>query len=1117
MPPGSEDFPPLGGFPPLGLGPVSKSKAKAAGKSKAPAPSEPPPGELSQAAPPKKAPAPPPKKASPEVLPKAPPKAAVEAATAQPLSKKAVAAQAPPKAPPQAPAEAASASAEAPQRFGADDYELAAEADAAANAAIVEVAETEDRLNLDIPPLALGKKAVRTLRLVSNHFHLSVRSSGNATVWRCWRVDFVKMEKDKDPNAKKMPKKKGDDEREVPKGLRKQAVEMLLKDIPHTDWLHDGNNLLYTRKTVTSLQDQRKEVEVPSTKPGGRPFPLTLEVKFEGREIDLGWLHQPQVDKTMDPAEAMASMSEHRRFVQVAIRTLAQEREELIAQGRKVICADNRLICDAVPLKYGRQMWFGYIGQVEIVNGGPGVGGRLNPARATLSLNLVASVGLPDMSVIDLLGKLGAKRPGDWYSEEECKKDVVWNYWDRRYTTMRDSLRGELGLRKLRVRAEYGQVKVKGKLVYGLTDKPANRYQFDCEEMGGKVDVAAYFKHKHGLTLKHPDLPCIQLGNARNCIPMEYVYVMGGEHNLAVGKLRPEFQQEVTRRTAMQPSARRDQIMQALNNTQLGPSAALKPKGVDVAFEMLAVTGRLLDTPKLRDGSSAVMRDSTNYSNNFKTLAPPKFNVSWGLWTFTTERSPSERDIQWFADQLTKRCYSKGMNFSDAKFVEWPEEAFNSYFRCHKNREAFSPEMGNVIRKELNRVATAHKDLKLLVILLDNSEAITDHLYKLVKLITETEMGTFTTQFVNCKKGIEDAEKKLNNLMLKITPKLPEMPTGCRAAHNVALSEPHPLLRKEEATMIMGADVTHKVAGISVAGVVGSADSSYASYFHQIRGQSPYTLNTLKQRNRQSEERIIDLTSMTFNILEKWRSMNKKLPDTIIYYRDGVSDGQFINVLKRELNLLDDAFKKISTTYDPKLVIIVGQKRHQTRLWMQDGGLQDDKGKGKGKDKGKDDKGKGKGKGKDTAQVPPGTVASEGIAQPSHLNFFLVSQLGIQGTSVPCHYHILHLDKRLVKKGITVDDFETITFQLCHMYSRADKSVGYATPAYMADHVCERGKHYLEANFGSSDVMSTHGSSVSEEKQDENLRKQIEERTSWLNDRAAQSSRLNLNGLQLYC
>eukprot|EP00439_Symbiodinium_sp_Y106_P074076 s4162_g14.t1 len=491
--------------------------------------------------------------------------------------------------------------------------------------------------------------------------------------------------------------------------------------------------------------------------------------------------------------------------------------------------------------------------------------------------------------------------------------------------------------------------------------------------------------------------------------------------------------------------------------------------------------------------------------------------VSWGLWTFTTQSSPSERDIKWFAGELTKRCYSKGMNFSDAKFVEWPEEAFNSYFRCHKSREAFSPEMGNAIRNDLNRVAAAHKDLKLLVILLDNSEAITDHLYKLVKLITETEMGSFTTQFVNCKKGIE-ARRRMRPA---------ESDTACPYSADYS-----------EATMIMGADVTHKVAGISVAGVVGSADSSYASYFHQIRGQSPYTLNTLKQRNRQSEERIIDLTRslaglgmdccMTCNILEKWKTMNNKLPDTIIYYRDGVSDGQFVNVLKRELNLLDDAFKKISTTSIRGCVclraFLLGRsrqssprKRHQTRLWMQDGGLQDDKGKGKGKDKGKDDKGKGKGKGKDPAQVPPGTVASEGIAQPSHLNFFLVSQLGIQGTSVPCHYHILHMDKRLVQKGITVDDFETITFQLCHMYSRADKSVGYATPAYMADHVCERGKHYLEANFGSSDVMSTHGSSMSEEKQDENLRKQIEERTRWLNDRAAQSFRLKLNGLQLYC
>ena len=35
--------------------------------------------------------------------------------------------------------------------------------------------------------------------------------------------------------------------------------------------------------------------------------------------------------------------------------------------------------------------------------------------------------------------------------------------------------------------------------------------------------------------------------------------------------------------------------------------------------------------------------------------------------------------------------------------------------------------------------------------------------------------------------------------------------------------------------------------------------TSEASYFHEIRGQSPYTLNELKVRSRQSEERIVDL------------------------------------------------------------------------------------------------------------------------------------------------------------------------------------------------------------------------------------------------------------------
>ena len=67
--------------------------------------------------------------------------------------------------------------------------------------------------------------------------------------------------------------------------------------------------------------------------------------------------------------------------------------------------------------------------------------------------------------------------------------------------------------------------------------------------------------------------------------------------------------------------------------------------------------------------------------------------------------------------------------------------------------------------------------------------------------------------------------------------------------------------------------------------VKGLLEPLEATYFHEIRGQSPFTLNTLKVRGRQSEERIVDLASMTTRILQQWQALNKALPKNIIYYR----------------------------------------------------------------------------------------------------------------------------------------------------------------------------------------------------------------------------------------
>lgn len=323
-----------------------------------------------------------------------------------------------------------------------------------------------------------------------------------------------------------------------------------------------------------------------------------------------------------------------------------------------------------------------------------------------------------------------------------------------------------------------------------------------------------------------------------------------------------------------------------------------------------------------------------------------------------------------------------------------------------------------------------------------------------------------------------------------------------------------------------------------MAGVVASRDLYFVNYFADVRAQSPFTSpGANKERRRQSEERIVELGLMVAGLLRRWRSENKCLPDVVLYYRDGVSYGQFKPVLTEERRGLAAAFAEVGgQDYSPKLVIIVGQKRHHTRFFLdslcrspQDAGSNESGGKGKGKggqsvgkggdSSGKGGKGGGKGKGK-SENVAAGTVAAEGIAAPGHMNFFLVAHNGLLGTSVPCHYHVLHLDTGL---NIGADDIERVTYELCHLYSRADKTVSYASPAYFADHLCERGKLYLDTIYRGKDYselsLSGNSGSISEE-EERRLREQIDERVSDFNTNgrgSLMSSDTKLQGLHFFC
>eukprot|EP00192_Tetraselmis_astigmatica_P024724 CAMPEP_0117648132 /NCGR_PEP_ID=MMETSP0804-20121206/227_1 /TAXON_ID=1074897 /ORGANISM="Tetraselmis astigmatica, Strain CCMP880" /LENGTH=472 /DNA_ID=CAMNT_0005453685 /DNA_START=616 /DNA_END=2034 /DNA_ORIENTATION=+ len=238
--------------------------------------------------------------------------------------------------------------------------------------------------------------------------------------------------------------------------------------------------------------------------------------------------------------------------------------------------------------------------------------------------------------------------------------------------------------------------------------------------------------------------------------------------------------------------------------------------------------------------------------------------------------------------------------------------------------------------------------------------------------------------------------------------------------------------------MLIGADVTHPGAGNtsspSIAGIVGSLDPKAGRYATRIQMQA------------HREEIITKLDEAVASLLLDFYKVNKGLkPESIIFFRDGVAEGQFAHVLDQELPRLRKACRDVSgDDYQPTVTFVVVQKRHQTRLFP------------------KPNEGDKKG------NLIPGTVVDTGICHPHEYDFFLNSHEGIQGTVRPAHYHVLRDEN-----NFSADDLHMLTHHLCYTFCRCTRSVSVCPPAYYAHLAAERGRVLCNSYAGSdSDIDS---------------------------------------------
>jgi eukaryotic translation initiation factor 2C len=154
--------------------------------------------------------------------------------------------------------------------------------------------------------------------------------------------------------------------------------------------------------------------------------------------------------------------------------------------------------------------------------------------------------------------------------------------------------------------------------------------------------------------------------------------------------------------------------------------------------------------------------------------------------------------------------------------------------------------------------------------------------YGVVKRFGDVDKGV-VSQVMITTKARKGNERYYHNVSLKLNVKL--------GGINSVLDQPSLSILAKKGTMVFGADVTHQPPGSlapSIAAVVGTMDKNCAVYGSSIKLQNS------------RKEVIVNLDGMVLSLLKQHIATNGR-PSRIIFFRDGVSSGQFSQVLSVEV------------------------------------------------------------------------------------------------------------------------------------------------------------------------------------------------------------------------
>ncbi|CAI5524418.1 unnamed protein product [Closterium sp. Naga37s-1] len=290
----------------------------------------------------------------------------------------------------------------------------------------------------------------------------------------------------------------------------------------------------------------------------------------------------------------------------------------------------------------------------------------------------------------------------------------------------------------------------------------------------------------------------------------------------------------------------------------------------------------------------------------------------------------------------------------------------------------------------------------------------------------------------------------LANVALKINAKV----GGRNTALVDSIQRQIPLICHEY-TILFGADVTHPSPGEdnspSIAAVVASMDWPEMARYRALVSAQAHRVEIIQNLYTCSQDAngTLQHGGMVRELLISFYRSTGHKPQRVVMYRDGVSDGQFAAVKEFEVAAIKQACASLEESYNPLVTFAVVQKRHHTRFFPFDS-----------RNRSTTDR---------SGNALPGTVIDTGICHPTEFDFYLLSHSGIQGTSRPTHYHVVHDEN-----GFDSNTLQRMTYSMAYTYARCTRAVSVVPPAYYAHIVAFRARFYMDPDqFSDTGSQST--------------------------------------------